>query len=171
MPKPRLYIFIGYPGAGKTTIARIIHEKTGAEHLWADHVRQEMFKKPTHSLSESIQLYDHLNKVTAELLSKGTSVIYDTNFNFLSDRMHMRQIANEQNAESMVIWVTTPRDIAKQRAVDVADGAMHRVLGSMTPTEFDTIADKLETPDTNEKVIKIDGTNLDEADLLRQLGL
>ena len=41
----------------------------------------------------------------------------------------------------------------------------------MTETQFDAIASKLEQPGKDEKVIKIDGTKLDEAALMQQLGL
>ena len=78
MTRPKLYLFVGYPGAGKTTASKIIAQHTGATHLWADHVRGKMFERPLHSVDESHQLYERLNQRTAELLAAGQSVIYDT---------------------------------------------------------------------------------------------
>ena len=73
---------LGYPGAGKTTAAKVIHSLTGATHLWADHERRKLFATPNYSHAENIELYDKLNKTAAELLQQGKSVIFDTNFNF-----------------------------------------------------------------------------------------
>lgn len=76
MKSPVLYLMLGYPGAGKTTTAKTIHELTGAVHLWADKIRNERYPHPTHSHKENIELYDYLNELTAELLATGQSVIF-----------------------------------------------------------------------------------------------
>ena len=170
MKKPALYLFVGYPGAGKTTAARLIQEESGAVHLWADHERMKLFGKPTHSHEESVELYEQLNAAADYLLAQGKSVIFDTNFNFLSDRDHLRAIAKRHGAQTYVIWITTPKSVAKQRAVhdkNLRNG--YQVM--MTNAQFEAIATKLEPPNKYEKAIKIDGTKLDSQALLRQLGL
>jgi predicted kinase len=84
--KPTLFLFLGYPGAGKTTAAQFIQQKTGAELLWADFERRQMFGQPTYSEAENDELYGYLDKQAAHILNQGKSVIFDTNFNFLIDR-------------------------------------------------------------------------------------
>ncbi len=158
--KPTLYIFVGYPGAGKTTIAKLIETRTGAIHLWADRVRQEMFDTPSHSRHESRQLYDKLNAETAAWLQQGQSVIFDTNFNFYEDRQLLRAIAKENGASTVLIWVTTPEDIAKNRAVEKSDGETTRIYGNMTATDFARMAGNLQPPRDDEQALKIDATNL-----------
>jgi len=170
MSKPTLYMFIGYPGAGKTTVAKMIAEKTGAVHLWADVERHKMFPKPTHTTEESRQLYDALNRAVEYLLSNKRSVIYDTNFNFLADRTKLRKIAKDHKAEPVIIWVATPLLTAKERAVsgqEVRNG--YEVL--MTPAEFDAIAVKMQKPSDHEKVIKLDGTKIDPTELYDLLSI
>src|SRR5688500_5646811 len=111
MSRPILYLMLGYPGAGKTTTAKIIHELTGAVHLWADKIRNERFSEPTPSHAENLELYNYLNELTGELLATGQSVIFDTTFNFYKDRQHLREIASRYGAVTQLIWVRTPKEL------------------------------------------------------------
>ncbi len=167
MSHPKLYLLVGYPGAGKTTTAKIIHEATGATHLWADHVRWQMFKQPRHSDAESHKLYSYLNNLTAKLLRSGTSVIFDTNFNYRSDRDHLRKIAQDNGAQTVLIWLTTPINIARERAVH-NHTTRNGYTVNMTNEMFQSITDKLEQPTEDENPIKIDGTKLDTVALSAQ---
>lgn len=168
MTKPTLYLFIGYPGAGKTKTAKIIAAETGAKHLWADYERHKLFPKPTHSREESDQLYDQLNEAAEYLLAQGKSVVYDTNFNYYADRQKLRQIAARRGAETRIIWINTPIDIARDRAV-CSDKMRNGYLMNMTDAEFTAIASKLQPPRKDEKIIKIDGTKIDKAAVIELL--
>lgn len=158
---------VGYPGAGKTTVARWIAEHTGAVHLWADVERNKLFASPTHSESESGRLYQFLNKQTDRLLGEGKSVVFDTNFNHHADRQLLRGIAERHGIETTVIWVATPVELAKQRAVH-SQVVRNNYDFAMTAEQFDAIAAKLEPPrPEDEKIIKIDGTKLDVEAVIR----
>ena len=171
MSKPKLYLFVGYPGAGKTTVAKVIHENTGAVHLWADKIRRERFENPTYSHEENLQLYAHLNELTGELLRAGNSVLFDTNFNFYKDREHLRQIAEAHNADVVLIWMNTSRELAKHRATEEHHQDHHRVLGVMPSEEFDRMASNLQPPRADEHAIELDGSNLSEEEIKQKLGL
>lgn len=151
---------LGYPGSGKTTTARIIHELTGAVHLWADHVRRERYGKPTYGHRENLELYAHMNELTAELLAAGNSVVFDTNFNFHKDREHLRNIAKKHGAGTKLIWVSTPKDVAKARATDGAHQNDTRILGDMSPVDFERMARNLQQPKPDEHYIEVDGTKV-----------
>jgi predicted kinase len=168
--KPTLYLFVGYPGAGKTHVAKLIEDRTGAEHLWADCIRQERFPNPTHSRAESKQLYDELNAITAQLLSEGKSVIFDTNFNFYDDRQLLRHIAADNDAKTMLIWVNTPKATSYQRAVH---GKVSRngYAVNITETDFERMAGNLQPPHADEHAVAIDGTQLDPPTVYRALGI
>lgn len=153
---------LGYPGAGKTTIARIIHELTGAVHIWEDQVRLEQFPRPVFSGAENDALHNHLNTLTGELLAAGKSVIYDTSFNAYEDRERMYHIADAAEAETKLIWVKTDKRVAHGRATKNAAAQPTRilatVLGDMDQQTFDRLSGKLEPPHDDEPHIAIDGT-------------
>lgn len=154
-----LFLMVGFPGSGKTTIAKIIQEQTGAVHLWADAERRKMFKEPTHSHEESRQLYDYLNEVTDTLLGEGKSVVFDTNFNFRKDRDHLRGIAAKHGARTVVVWITTPKDVAKQRAV--FDRELRNNYEFILPeADFERMSNHLQPPADDEHPVKLEGIDI-----------
>jgi len=159
MLHPTLFLMVGYPGAGKTTTAKLIHELTGAVHLWADHERNHRFPNPTHNHEENLKLYAALNTEARDLLRVGKSVIYDTNFNFYKDRKKLRIIAAKEGIRTIVIWITTPKDIARERATQHGHGHT-RIWGNMPLSHFERISGNLQPPELGEQAIKLDGTNL-----------
>lgn len=160
MAKPTLYLMLGYPGAGKTTTAKIIHDLTGAVHLWADQIRNERFPNPTHSHQENLELYDHLNQLTAELLRTGQSVIFDTAFNFYKDRLHLRRIAEQHRADVKLVWVQADKNLAKQRATHPDHANSNTYPQAMPVDRFVRISADLEEPHDNESFIIVDGTKV-----------
>lgn len=155
-----LYLMLGYPGAGKTTTSKAIHELTGAVHLWADHERRKMFPKPTHTHQENLALYDVLNQRTDDLLAAGQSVIFDTNFNFYKDREHLRHIAAKHGADVKLFWVTTPKDIAKERATHIDHAHRNTYDEVMPESDFERMAGNLEPPHPDEAYLAVDGTKI-----------
>ena len=154
---------LGYPGAGKTTASKEITKITGAEHIWADHIRREAYNPPTYSHEENLELYSKLNNLTEQMLQDGKSVIFDTNFSYYNDRKHLIQIAQKTGAKAVIVWVQTPKGLAKQRAV--VDAHLHshtRVLGHMPEAKFEKISLKIEPLRDSEPRITLDGTKISE---------
>jgi predicted kinase len=165
-----LYLFVGYPGSGKTTVANHICELTGAVHIWADRERQTMFGDPSHTLVESNTLYGYLNSKTLELLKSGKSVVFDTNFNYVKDRDHLRFIAEETGASTVVIQMTTPVELARGRALHGAHAERNGMSEVMSPDTFQRIVDHFE-PLVNEPHLELDGTDVSKETVRALLGL
>jgi predicted kinase len=160
MQQPVLYLMLGYPGSGKTTASRAIHEITGAVHLWADKIRNERYPHPTHSHEENLELYTHLNELTAELLATGQSVVFDTAFNFYKDRQHLRKIAEEHGASALLLWVQTGKELARERATHPDHAARNTYPHAMPLERFERITSDFEPPRPNEAYISVDGTKI-----------
>lgn len=163
-----VYLMLGYPGAGKTTAARALHQITGAVHLWADKIRNERYPQPTHSHEENLELYTYLNELTAELLATGQSVIFDTAFNFYKDRQYLRAIASKHGATVVLLWVQTKKDLARERATHPDHAARNTYPHTMPEERFERITGDLETPRPDEAYIPVDGTKITSA-YMRQL--
>lgn len=168
---PTLYLFVGYPGSGKTTAAELICKITGAKHIWADRERQQMFGRPTHSLSESGELYKALNLKTKHLLQAGHDVVFDTNFNYRADRERLRKIAENAGAKTVIIQMTTPEALARERALawNHADrNGMHREMSNET---FDRIVKHRQALANETTPVRLDGRNLSEESIKKALGI
>lgn len=152
-------MMLGYPGAGKTTIARLLSELTGAYHLSSDEIRAQLFQKPTFSATEHQQLYEYLDQLTATALEAGQDVIYDANLNRKLHRQQKYDICRRVGAEATLTWVKTPRQLAKDRASH--DSRQHLwPQNESADAMFERIANLIEAPLANEPHLVIDGTKV-----------
>lgn len=155
---PILYLMLGYPGAGKTTTAKIIASLTNATLLSSDELRAQMFPSPTFSLAEHAALYKALNEQTEQLLQTGKSVIYDANLNRYEHRQEKYDISTRTGARPLLIWLNTPRVLAKERAQHIS--RQHLWPPNENPdTMFERIAKVIEPPHSDEPTIELDGAH------------
>src|SRR5690554_3920729 len=114
-----LYLMLGYPGAGKTTTAKIVSKLTGATHLASDKIRLELFPQPKFTPEEHRQLYETIDRRTKELLQQGKSVIYDANLNRYIHRREKYDICRQTSAQPVLLWVQASSELARQRATEL----------------------------------------------------
>ncbi len=156
-----LFLMLGYPGAGKTTAAKIISKITGAELLSSDETRAQLFPNSQFTQEEHDELYKVLNNKTQEQLAQGKSVVYDANLNRYEHRHEKYQFCQAHNVKSVLVWVQTDKTLAKERAAH--ESREHLWPPNETPEAmFDRIANILEPPRDNEAHITIDGTKVNE---------
>jgi predicted kinase len=105
----------------------------------------------------------------SQLLHEGKSVIFDTNFNYLKDREHLRQIAAEAGARTVVIWLTTGKKLAHERAVAHPSPNETRIWGNMPEQDFQRISSNLQEPRGDEHPIMLEGENLTRDVVMRAL--
>ncbi len=154
-----LYLMLGYPGAGKTTTAKVICDLTGAEHLSSDEVRLKLFPHPSFSEAEHATLYHYLDKQTEELLAQGKDVVYDANLNRFRHRKEKYDICARLDAKPVLLWIQTPKELAKVRAAH--NSRIHLWPQNETPQEmFERISRVIEEPHPDESYIVIDGTKV-----------
>lgn len=150
---------MGYPGAGKTTTAKLIAELTSAARLSSDEVRLQLFAEPKFNEAEHQKLYTHLNTKCLDLLKAGTSVVYDANLNRYEHRQEKYDIAHQLGVKTVLIWVKTPKQLAKERATHT-ERTRFIPQHETAPAMFDRIAAIIELPKAHETAVIIDGTHI-----------
>lgn len=168
---PTLYMMLGYPGAGKTTTAKIIAELTGAVHLTSDVIRLELFPLPEFTEEEHQTLYEIIDKRAEDLLLAGKSVIYDANLNRFEHRDQKYSICRKVKARSVLVWVQTPVEVAKKRATELAENNPTRPFGNLDETTFDRLAIAIEPPHKTEQHFVLDGTKITTSYVQKKLGI
>jgi predicted kinase len=160
---------MGYPGSGKTTAAHFIHELTGATHIWADRERSIMFAQADYGPQETRQLYSVLDRKVESLISQGSDVIYDTNFNFRRDRDRMRAMAGKAGALLRLIWVKTDKALSKERALSDQHMARNKFTRRFPDRDFERMTRNLEPASPDENPIIINGENMTMDDVAKIL--
>lgn len=172
MSKPTLYLMLGYPGSGKTTVSEYISQVTGAVHLNSDQFRIHMFKNPLNiSETDHENMYRMLDHITEQTLKSGKSVIYDANLNRYAHRKEKYDICANTGAKAKLIWVKADEENARRRAtVDAKKYPEHRPFGNMDQDTFERLIGQIEPPKTDERAIIIDGNNLNKENIELALG-
>lgn len=158
MTRPTLILLYGYPGAGKTFLARQLSEDIQAAHVQSDRIRYELFEQPRYDKQEN-QIIDHLMQyITEEFLNAGISVIYDINAMRLTQRRELRETARKMKVNTLLIWLQIDADSAyarvskrdRRKIDDKYSVALDR------PT-FDQLVSQMQNPQPTEDYMVISG--------------
>lgn len=162
--KPILYMMLGIPGSGKTSVSEHIADATKAVHISSDQFRKHMFDNPENITEvEHDQIYSMLDYIAEQILKSGKSVIYDANLNRYIHRHEKYAICDKIGAKPQLVWVETDEEIARKRATEQADKhPQHRPFGNMRPETFKRLAAQMEEPRADEEAVIINGNDIDK---------
>jgi predicted kinase len=112
LDKPVLLCLYGFPGSGKSYVARNLAAEIQMAHVSADRIRNELFQQPRYDAQENAIVLHLMNYMAAEFLAAGVSVVYDTNAARLGQRRALRELARKHKAEYLLVWLQIDADSA-----------------------------------------------------------
>jgi len=156
--RPILFYTVGYPGAGKTTLARSLSQWLNTTYLRGDKIGFELFPFPTYSLSERQAVHAEMQRRSSQSLLNGKHVLYDAATNTRAQREQLIALARQHGAQAVGLWVEVPTRLAKQRAARVRDRGLAGPIARVIPPHiFDQYVAAFEVPSQNEYTIRING--------------
>src|SRR5215213_4179017 len=116
--KPIVYILCGFVGAGKTTFAKKLEERTGAVRITKDEWLIRMVgNDPTIDGYEDYnrRMWELSRAVAFQLAAKGIDVIIDEGFWLKEQRDEMRRRTEDVGAQAVVYYLDTPIEEIRER--------------------------------------------------------
>lgn len=110
----KLYILIGVPGVGKSTIANKLKNKNTI-CLSSDDIREEYIENIEDYQKHNAKVFEIMNNKTFELLKEGKNVIYDATNLSRKKRKHLYNQAKKYDTEVIAYCILKPlKTILKQ---------------------------------------------------------
>lgn len=102
--KPFIVMMYGFPGAGKTSLARQLSEELGLIHLQEDKIRHELFgAEPSMAANKGSRKI--MNYMAKEYLKTGLSLVYDASVLRSAERKVVREMAHASKASTVLVWL------------------------------------------------------------------
>jgi predicted kinase len=117
-----LVLLVGYPGSGKTTLARALAERHRIAHLESDAVRREIFPVPSYTRRESGVVFREMERRAGEALLGGRDVIVDATNLRKEHRDRFLALAARVAARVIVVRCTAPDAIVRERLAAQREG-------------------------------------------------
>lgn len=166
----KLILFSGIPGAGKTTLSKIIqksipntiiirgHDIVDLLGLFGKNVNEyrERLTKAGFSNPDPWYIsYVYQEKLTRDLLKLGYNVVFDDHIRTIENRMGYLRLANECKADIIFVQINAPFDTYVKREEGKINDEKLKFLSNMVFQSEDFTKDEQKK---YSKIIKVDGT-------------
>lgn len=152
--KPTLICLYGFPGSGKSYVARNLADEIQLAHVNSDRIRSELFQEPRYDTQENAIVAHLMDYMSEEFLNAGVSIVYDTNALRVSQRRRLREMARKHNAAYLLIWIQIDLDTAfgrtQQRDRRTSDD---KYAEPQTRSTFDRQASGMQNPEGEEYIV------------------
>lgn len=115
LSKPTLVCLYGFPGSGKSYVARNLASAIQMANVSSDRIRSELFASPRYDPQENAIVTHLMDYMSEEFLSAGVSLVYDTNAIRSAQRRKLRELARRHHAQYLLIWLQIDMDSAYAR--------------------------------------------------------
>jgi DegV family protein with EDD domain len=120
---PALIVLSGLPGAGKSHLAAELARRHPLAVLESDRLRKVLVERPTYSQRESGRLFNACHALLNKLLADGISCLLDATNLREEHRRPLYLIADERGVKLVLVSVTAPPDVARERLASRASAA------------------------------------------------
>lgn len=152
--RPALICLYGYPGSGKTYVARNLTDEIQLAHVNSDRIRNELFQEPRYDPQENAIVSHLMDYMSEEFLNSGVSIVYDTNALRLAQRRRLREVARKHNAAYILIWIQIDLETAfsrtQQRDRRTSDD---KFAEPQTRSTFDRQVSGMQNPEGEEYIV------------------
>jgi len=152
--KPTLICLYGFPGSGKSYVARNLADEIQLANVNSDRIRSELFQEPRYDTQENAIVSHLMDYMSEEFLNAGVSIVYDTNALRVSQRRRLREMARKHNAAYLLIWIQIDLDTAfgrtQQRDRRTSDD---KYAEPQTRSTFDRQVSGMQNPEGEEYIV------------------
>jgi predicted kinase len=154
LSKPTIICLYGFPGSGKSYVARNLAEEVQLAHVSSDRIRNELFQTPRYDPQENAIVTHLMDYMSEEFLSSGVSIVYDTNALRVAQRRRLRELAHKHKAAYILIWLQVDIDTAFSRTQErdrrTADD---KYSEPQTKSTFERQASGMQNPEGEEYLV------------------
>jgi len=112
---PALVVFVGPPGAGKSSVASALVARTPLAVISQDDVRQLLVTHPDFSFQETKRMQRAMRLAIGELLHRNISVIFDAPNLTEWERQPLYSLAELHKARLIIVDVNAPTSVVLER--------------------------------------------------------
>lgn len=142
LANPIIMMLVGLPGSGKSYFAEKFSETFNIACVSQNHIRRRLAARPLYSKSEDSTVEKLQDYMMSQLVKTKVSFLLDGGCNTRKQRQTIEQFAKENKFRTLVIWVQTSQDFAKNRATK----AKQPDYLQLSEAQFDNQAKKFSPP-------------------------